>query len=208
VFISQHLLEIIRGVDYESADTEVACTNLPLQCNPQQESISIDSTGRRCKNHHYSTSGAQQLPLESHGMNLFGSHPTNALRPTTNLHKATMLDLQLATASTTTKANRANKTISGTADHRSGRKHRSTINRMICDDAHSYTHLHHNQTTSPVDCRICSHTATTLPVSTAGSAVITTHHGQQIAGTATTEPQKTTNMNRLTQHVYYRRKDL
>jgi hypothetical protein len=48
--------------------------------------------------------------------------------------KATTLDLQLAPASTTTKANGANKMICGAADHRSGR-HRSATHLHQTDES-------------------------------------------------------------------------
>jgi hypothetical protein len=110
VFISQHLLENYPCADYESVTVhrlrecrpieEIDCTTgtgVQLCSYPQRELYSIESTGRRC--------GAA-TPIDSH----LPEHSTQ-LRPTSTTNQATTLDLQLAPASTTAKANRANNDL-------------------------------------------------------------------------------------------------
>jgi hypothetical protein len=137
VFISQHLLG-----NYPAASTPRAIGYLPLYAmasieaepaysgQPQRELYSIGSTSRRCGN---------SRSIDSHrSIPTYRIQPTH-LRASYNLltTKATMLDLQLVPASTTTRVKGLNKTICGTADHRSG-KHRR---------AH---HLHQHQRKSGI----------------------------------------------------------
>jgi hypothetical protein len=81
---------------------------------PHQEPYSIEATGRRCGD-----SRSIRLP----SIPTYRSNPIDASRgdhhPTTFYLQGNDASLQLVPASTTTKANRADKMISGTADHRS-----------------------------------------------------------------------------------------
>jgi hypothetical protein len=144
--------------------------------------------------------------------------PTHHLHPTTFYLQGNDARLQLVPASTTTKANRANKNESA-ALQTAGVGHLSPLttnlprpievqreaHRMPSEDRYRDTATTAGSaaehTTIEIDCRVCSDH----------------HHGRQIAGTATTEPiyylllppsQRLHDLQRGTHQYWYRLQDL